>query len=171
MGCNGQLSQVRMVRATVRWCPIFLPKMQEFDLHDIWFQQDGATCYIARITMDLLEDEFGEHFISRSEPVQLTYWKTTLKHLFVKYRLKWMQHLRRRRGQHLREIIFKTLYLWTILSIQINICFPIALKKSPDYTIMYIHSYHHRIHIFGFRRFIFCISISESPFIHITCVA
>ena len=43
--------------------------MQELDLHDMWYQQDGATCHTARITMDLLRGEFGEHFISRSGPV------------------------------------------------------------------------------------------------------
>ena len=32
--------------------------MQELDLHDMWFQQDGATCHTARVTR--------EHFISRS---------------------------------------------------------------------------------------------------------
>ena len=43
--------------------------MQKLDLHDMWFQQDGATCHTARVAMDLLRDELGEHFISRSEPV------------------------------------------------------------------------------------------------------
>ena len=47
----------------------FLPKMQELDLHDMWFQQDGATCQTARITMYLLSCLFGEHFISRSAAV------------------------------------------------------------------------------------------------------
>ena len=46
----------------------FLPKMQELDLYDMWFQQDGAICHTARVTMDLLSGEFGEHFISRSGP-------------------------------------------------------------------------------------------------------
>ena len=46
-----------------------LPKMQEFDLHDMWFQQDGAICPTARVRMDLLKDEIGEHFISHSGPV------------------------------------------------------------------------------------------------------
>ena len=45
---------------------LFLHKMQELDLHDMWFQQDGGTCQTARGTMDLLRGEFGEHFISRS---------------------------------------------------------------------------------------------------------
>ena len=47
----------------------FSPKMQELDLHDMWFQQDGAICHTARVTMDLLRGEFGEHLISRSGPV------------------------------------------------------------------------------------------------------
>ena len=48
---------------------IFLAEMQELVLHDMWFQQGGATCHTARVTMDLLRGEFGEHFISRSGPV------------------------------------------------------------------------------------------------------
>ena len=47
----------------------FLPKKQELDLHDIWFQQDGATCHTACVTMDLLSGEFGEHLISLSGAV------------------------------------------------------------------------------------------------------
>ena len=47
----------------------FLPKMQELDLHYMWFQQDGTTWHTARVTMDLLRGYFGEHFISRSGPV------------------------------------------------------------------------------------------------------
>ena len=43
--------------------------MQELDLHDMWYQQDGATCHTARVTMDLLKGRFVEHLISRSEPV------------------------------------------------------------------------------------------------------
>ena len=43
--------------------------MQELDLHDMWFQLDGATCHAARLTMDLLRGELGKHFISRSGPV------------------------------------------------------------------------------------------------------
>ena len=43
--------------------------MQELDLHGMWFQQDGAIWHTARVTMNLLRDEFGEHFISRSGPL------------------------------------------------------------------------------------------------------
>ena len=43
--------------------------MQELDLHDMWFEQDSATCHTARVTMGLLRGEFSEHLISRSGPV------------------------------------------------------------------------------------------------------
>ena len=47
----------------------FLPKMEELDMPDMWFQQDGATCHMARATMTKLRAAFGEQFISRSGPV------------------------------------------------------------------------------------------------------
>ena len=47
----------------------FLSKMQVFDWHDIWFQEDCVTFHTARVTMDLVRCEFGEHFISRSGTV------------------------------------------------------------------------------------------------------
>ncbi|GFU23880.1 hypothetical protein TNCV_3331581 [Trichonephila clavipes] len=40
--------------------------------HSHWsnqFQQDGATCYTARATIDLLKDTFGDRLISRFGPV------------------------------------------------------------------------------------------------------
>ena len=47
--------------------------MEELELHVLWFQQDGATCYTVRVILDLLRGEFGEHFISRSGPVNWPY--------------------------------------------------------------------------------------------------
>ena len=56
-----------------RYCELisnfFFFFLQELDFHDIWFQQDGATCHTARVTMDLLRGELGAHFISRSGSV------------------------------------------------------------------------------------------------------
>ncbi|GFU87207.1 transposable element Tc3 transposase [Trichonephila clavipes] len=37
--------------------------------HELWFQQDGATCHTARATIDLLKDTFGDSLISRFGPV------------------------------------------------------------------------------------------------------
>ena len=47
----------------------FLSKMQELDLHDMWFLQKGTTCHTARITIYLLSGEFAEHLISTSGPL------------------------------------------------------------------------------------------------------
>ena len=46
-----------------------MPKIEARNLHDIWLQQDGVTCYTARETMDLLRSRFGEQFISRLGPM------------------------------------------------------------------------------------------------------
>ncbi|GFS60483.1 putative DD41D transposase [Trichonephila clavipes] len=38
-------------------------------LTELWFQQDGATCHTARVTIDLLKDTLGDRLISRFRPV------------------------------------------------------------------------------------------------------
>jgi len=42
------------------------PQLEEVDLHNIWFQQDGATCHTARATTELLREKFGDSIISRN---------------------------------------------------------------------------------------------------------
>ena len=46
-----------------------MPKIEARNLRDIWVQQDGATCHIARKLMDLMRNRFSEQFISRLGPV------------------------------------------------------------------------------------------------------
>ena len=46
------------------------PELDELDINDMWFQQDGATSQTARITTDLLKGEFGERVFSRNGPVE-----------------------------------------------------------------------------------------------------
>ena len=118
--------------------------MQVLDLADMWFQQDGATCHTACVT----KSEFGEHFISRSEPLNwqprscdlmpLDYflWGYVKANIYTdkpasidalednteaficdipadmleresQNRTKRMNHLKRSRGQHLHEMIYK----------------------------------------------------------------
>ncbi|GFT77660.1 putative LOC100569746 [Trichonephila clavipes] len=75
----------------------FIPELNNHDVQELWFQQDGATCHTARATIDLLKDTFGDRLISRFGPVnwpldyflwgyvksmrishkRLTIWKTT----------------------------------------------------------------------------------------------
>ena len=42
------------------------PELDELDINDMWFQQDGATIHTARVTIDLLKGKFGERVISRN---------------------------------------------------------------------------------------------------------
>ncbi|GFT30330.1 tc3a_0 protein [Trichonephila clavipes] len=49
----------------------FIPELNIHDVQELWFQQEGATCYTARATIDLLKDMFGDHLISRFGPVNL----------------------------------------------------------------------------------------------------
>ncbi|GFS70962.1 transposase [Trichonephila clavipes] len=49
----------------------FIPELNNHDVQELWFQQDGATCHTARATIDLLKDTFGDHLISRFVPVNL----------------------------------------------------------------------------------------------------
>ncbi|GFY31246.1 putative DD41D transposase [Trichonephila clavipes] len=43
----------------------FIPELNNHDVQELWFQQDGATCHTARATIDLLKDTFGDRLISR----------------------------------------------------------------------------------------------------------
>ncbi|GFX75179.1 putative DD41D transposase [Trichonephila clavipes] len=47
----------------------FIPELNNHDVQELWFQQDGATYHTARATIDLLKDAFGDRLISRFGPV------------------------------------------------------------------------------------------------------
>ncbi|GFW22249.1 transposable element Tc3 transposase [Trichonephila clavipes] len=47
----------------------FIPELNNHDVQELWFQQDGATCHTARDTIDLLKDTLGDRLISRFGPV------------------------------------------------------------------------------------------------------
>ncbi|GFU04869.1 uncharacterized protein TNCV_1290011 [Trichonephila clavipes] len=47
----------------------FIPELNNHDVQELWFQQDGATCRTARVTIDLLKDAFRDRLISRFGPV------------------------------------------------------------------------------------------------------
>ncbi|GFU85874.1 transposable element Tc3 transposase [Trichonephila clavipes] len=46
-----------------------IPELNNHDVQELWFQQDGSTCHTARATIDLLKDTFGDRLISRFGPV------------------------------------------------------------------------------------------------------
>ncbi|GFU99119.1 transposable element Tc3 transposase [Trichonephila clavipes] len=47
----------------------FIPELNNHDVQELWFQQDGATCHTARATIDLLKDTFGDRLVSRFGPL------------------------------------------------------------------------------------------------------
>ncbi|GFV55414.1 uncharacterized protein TNCV_2463041 [Trichonephila clavipes] len=47
----------------------FIPELNNHDVQEMWFQQDGTTCHTARVIIDLLKNTFGDHLISRFGPV------------------------------------------------------------------------------------------------------
>ncbi|GFU95687.1 transposable element Tcb2 transposase [Trichonephila clavipes] len=47
----------------------FIPELNNHDVQELWFQQDGATCHTARAIIYLLKDTFGDRLISRFGPV------------------------------------------------------------------------------------------------------
>ncbi|GFW72054.1 transposable element Tc3 transposase [Trichonephila clavipes] len=47
----------------------FIPELNNHDVQELWFQQDGATCNTARATIDLLKVTLGDRLISRFGPV------------------------------------------------------------------------------------------------------
>ncbi|GFT05669.1 uncharacterized protein TNCV_1045271 [Trichonephila clavipes] len=47
----------------------FIPVFNNHDVQELWFQQDGGTCYTALATIDLLKGTFDDRLISRFGPV------------------------------------------------------------------------------------------------------
>ncbi|GFT34827.1 putative DD41D transposase [Trichonephila clavipes] len=47
----------------------FIPELNNHDVQELRFQQDGATCHTAHTTIDFLKDTFGDRLISRFGPV------------------------------------------------------------------------------------------------------
>ncbi|GFV11623.1 putative LOC100569746 [Trichonephila clavipes] len=47
----------------------FIPELNNHDIQELWFQQDGTTCHTARATIDFMKDTFGDRLISRFGPV------------------------------------------------------------------------------------------------------
>ncbi|GFV87990.1 putative DD41D transposase [Trichonephila clavipes] len=56
-------------RYTTMITNFFIPELNNPDVQELWFQQDGATCHTAHATIDLLKDTFGDRLISRFGPV------------------------------------------------------------------------------------------------------
>ncbi|GFX02411.1 putative LOC100569746 [Trichonephila clavipes] len=62
---QGDLHTVNGDRYRAMITNFFIPELNNHDVQELWFQQDGSTCHTARATIDLLKDTFGDHLISR----------------------------------------------------------------------------------------------------------
>ncbi|GFX01899.1 DUF4817 domain-containing protein [Trichonephila clavipes] len=49
---------------------VFIPELNNHDVQELWFQQDGATCHSVRATIYLLKHTFGDRLISHFGPVK-----------------------------------------------------------------------------------------------------
>ncbi|GFW82250.1 transposable element Tc3 transposase [Trichonephila clavipes] len=65
----GVTAQVNGDRYRAMITNFFIPKLNNHDVQELWFQQDGATCHTARAAIDLLKGTFGDRLICRFEPV------------------------------------------------------------------------------------------------------
>ena len=54
------------------------PKIEKDDMDDIWFQQDGATCHTANVTIDLLRTVYDSQISSRNSDVNWPPWRCDL---------------------------------------------------------------------------------------------
>ena len=56
-------------------------KIEEEDIGNIWFPQDGATCHTAEVILDVLRPVFEDRIISRRAEVVWPLWRCDLTSL------------------------------------------------------------------------------------------
>ncbi|GFT66997.1 transposable element Tc3 transposase [Trichonephila clavipes] len=103
-----------------------IPELNNHDVQELWFQQDGATYHTARATIDLLKDTFGDRLISRfgpslvnaDKPQTLDHLEDNIRRVIADIRPQMLEkvienwtskldYIRANRGNRMPEIIFK----------------------------------------------------------------
>ncbi|GFW38349.1 putative DD41D transposase [Trichonephila clavipes] len=95
----------------------FIPELNNHDVQELWFQQDGATCHTARATIDLLKDTF-ESLVYVDKPQTLDHLEDNIRRVIADLRLQMLEkvienwtsrldYIRASRGSPMPEIIFK----------------------------------------------------------------
>ncbi|GFX00481.1 putative transposable element [Trichonephila clavipes] len=98
----------------------FIPELNNHDVQELWFQQDGATCHTARATIDLLKDTFGyvKSLIFADKPQTLDHLEDNIRRVIGDIRPQMLEkvienwtsrldYIRASRGSPMPEIIFK----------------------------------------------------------------
>lgn len=66
---NGEAETVNGERYRQMLNNFLWPRLEDMDLNNLYFQQDGATCHTARETLNLLQEKFPRRVISRNGDV------------------------------------------------------------------------------------------------------
>lgn len=66
---NGEAETVNGERYRQMLNNFLWPRLEDMDLNNLYFQQDGATCHTARETLNLLQEKFPGRVISRNGDV------------------------------------------------------------------------------------------------------
>ncbi|GFU49952.1 hypothetical protein TNCV_2362451 [Trichonephila clavipes] len=98
----------------------FIPELNNHDVQELWFQQDGATCHTARATIDLLKDTLGyvKPLVYADKPQTLDHLEDNIRRVIADIRPQMLEkvienwtsrldYIRASRGSHIPEIIFK----------------------------------------------------------------
>ncbi|GFV91609.1 hypothetical protein TNCV_4761741 [Trichonephila clavipes] len=98
----------------------FIPELNNHDVQELWFQQDGATCHTARATIDLLKDTFGyvKSLVYADKPQTLDRLEDNIRRVIadirpqmlekvIENRTSRLDYIRASRGSPMPEIIFK----------------------------------------------------------------
>ncbi|GFX58093.1 hypothetical protein TNCV_4048511 [Trichonephila clavipes] len=86
----------------------FIPELNNHDVQEMWFQQDGATCHTARATIALWKDtpqtlDHLEDNIRRViADIRLQMWEKVIENWTSR-----LDYIRASRGSRMPEIIFK----------------------------------------------------------------
>ncbi|GFX42610.1 uncharacterized protein TNCV_261451 [Trichonephila clavipes] len=103
----------------------FIPELNNHDVQELWFQQDGAPYHTARATIDLLKDTFDyflwgyvKSLVYADKPQTLDHLEDNIRRIIADIRPQTLEkvienwtsrldYIRASRGSHMPEIIFK----------------------------------------------------------------
>ncbi|GFV51658.1 hypothetical protein TNCV_1320141 [Trichonephila clavipes] len=106
----------------------FIPELNNHEVQELWFQQDGATCHTARATIDLLKNTltpldyflwgYVKSLVYADKPQTLDHLEDNIRRVIADIRPQMLEkvienwtsrldYIRASRGSPMPEIIFK----------------------------------------------------------------
>ncbi|GFY08261.1 putative DD41D transposase [Trichonephila clavipes] len=119
----------------------FIPELNNRDVQELWFQQDGATCHTARATIDLLRDTFVNALVYADKPQTLDHLEDNIRRVIADIRPQMLEkvienwtsrldYIRASCGSPMPEIIFKMLKRSLTLQLDCEIRKELNLEHS-----------------------------------------